>query len=48
MERSGAIKSNIERPIKEDLEAEDLRTYFTQYGNITEVKLLYDKETGKK
>ena len=33
---------------KEDMEAEDLRTYFGQFGNITEVKLLYDKETGKK
>ena len=30
------------------MEADELRTYFGQFGNILEVKLLYDKETGKK
>ena len=33
---------------KEELDAEDLRTYFGQYGNVTEVKVIMDKETGKK
>ena len=33
---------------KEDVEDEDLRGYFGQYGNITEIKLIYDKETGRK
>ena len=30
------------------MEADELRNYFGQFGNILEVKLLYDKETGKK
>ena len=30
------------------MEEDELRTYFGQFGNILEVKLLYDKETGKK
>merc|ERR1712020_51923 len=33
---------------KEDLDADDLRTYFGQYGTVTEVKVIMDKETGKK
>ena len=33
---------------KDDIEADDLRAYFGKYGTITEVKLLYDKETGRK
>merc|ERR550539_1129274 len=33
---------------KEELDADDLRTYFGQYGNVTEVKVIMDKETGKK
>ena len=33
---------------KDDVEADDLRAYFGKYGTITEIKLLYDKETGRK
>ena len=33
---------------KDDVEADDLKAYFGKYGNITEVKLLYDKESGRK
>lgn len=34
--------------LKEDMEDEDLRTYFTQFGNVIEVTRLTEKDTGKK
>ena len=34
--------------LKEDMEDDDLRTYFTQFGNVIEVTRLTEKDTGKK
>jgi len=34
--------------LKEDMEDEDLRSYFTQFGNVVEVTRLTEKDTGKK
>ena len=34
--------------LKEDMEDDDLRTYFTQFGNVVEVTRLTEKDTGKK
>lgn len=34
--------------IREDMEEEHLRDYFSQYGNIEAVELLLDKETKRK
>ena len=34
--------------LKEDMEDEDLREYFSMFGNVTEVTRLTEKDTGKK
>ena len=34
--------------LKEDMEDEDLREYFSAFGNVTEVTRLTEKDTGKK
>ena len=34
--------------LKEDMEDEDLRSYFTQFGSVVEVTRLTEKDTGKK
>eukprot|EP00088_Acartia_fossae_P063213 TRINITY_DN7688_c0_g1_i1.p1 TRINITY_DN7688_c0_g1~~TRINITY_DN7688_c0_g1_i1.p1 ORF type:complete len:350 (+),score=116.94 TRINITY_DN7688_c0_g1_i1:44-1051(+) len=34
--------------IKEEIEEEDMREFFSQYGNITDIVRMKDKETGRK
>ena len=34
--------------LKEDMEDEDLREYFSMFGNVTEVTRLTEEDTGKK
>ena len=34
--------------LKEDVEEEDLREYFKDFGNIINVNVVTEKETGKK
>lgn len=34
--------------LKQDIEEEDLREYFSTFGNIVSVSVVTDKETGKK
>ena len=43
-----SIKKVFVGGVKDDVEEEHLREYFSSYGNVTSVDLIVDKETRRK
>lgn len=47
-EAGASVKKLFVGGIKDDHEDEDLRDYFSQFGNVTTVNIVNDKDNGKK
>jgi heterogeneous nuclear ribonucleoprotein A1/A3 len=47
-EAGSSVKKLFVGGLKDEFEEEDLREYFSRFGNIASVIIVTDKETGKK
>lgn len=47
-EANSTVKKLFVAGIKDDVTEEDIRNYFSNYGNIVSVTIVIDKDTGKR